>query len=103
MTTLRKVKAILRWAVAIIVNFVVLFYTHNALISVIAASVAFGLTKVVLSLWTTPVDEFYDAMRSGKPERIKAATALRSAAESGDKDRIKAATDALAKTIREGK
>jgi hypothetical protein len=102
-TTLRKVKFILRWAVAIIVDLIVLFYTHNALISVIAAAIAFGLTKAVLSLWTTRMDEFYDAMRTGKPERIRAATALRSAAESGDKERIKAATDALAKAIREGK
>jgi hypothetical protein len=99
----RKVKFILRWAVAIIVALVALSYTHNALISVILAAVAFGLTKAVLSLWTTPADELYDAMRSGQPERIKAAMALCTAAETGDKEGMKAATDALAKAIREGK
>jgi hypothetical protein len=57
----------------------------------------------VLSLWTTPADELYDAMRSGTPERIKAATALCSAADKGDKEGMKVATDALAKAIREGK
>jgi hypothetical protein len=102
-TTTRKVKFILRWAVAIIVDLVVLYYTHNALIATIRAAVAFGLTKAVLGLWTTPADELYDAMRSGKPERIKAATALCSAAEKGDKEDMKTATDALAKAIREGK
>ena len=44
MTTARKLKFILRWAVAIIVDLVTLYYTHNALISVILAAVAFGLT-----------------------------------------------------------
>jgi hypothetical protein len=102
-TTTRKVKFILRWAVAIIVDLVALYYSHNALISWALAAVAFILTKVVLSLWTTPADELYDAMRSGKPERIKAATALCSAADKGDKEDMKAATDALAKAIREGK
>jgi hypothetical protein len=102
-TTARKVKFILRWAVAIIVDLVALYYTQNALISLILAAVAFVLTKTVLGLWTTPADELYDAMRSGKPEQIKAATALCSAAESGDKERMKAATDALAKAIRQAK
>ena len=102
-TTARKVKFILRWAVAIIVDLVALYSTHNALISVILAAVAFGLTKAVLGLWTTPADELYDAMRSGQPERIKAAMALCSAAEKGDKEETKAATDTLAKVIREGK
>ena len=103
MTTTRKVKFILRWAVAIIVDLVALYYTHNALISVILAAVAFVLTKAVLGLWTTPIDELYDAMRSGKPEQIKWATALCSAADNGDKEGMKAATDALAKAIRENK
>ena len=103
MTTLRKVKFILRWAVAIIVDLIALSYTHSALIATILAAVAFGLAKIVLDLWTTPIDEFYDAMHSGKPERIKAATALCSAAEKEDKEDMKAATDALAKAIREGK
>ena len=102
-TTTRKVKFILRWAVAIIVDLLALYSTHSALISTILAAIAFLLTKAVLGLWTTPIDEFYDAMRSGKPERIKAATALCSAAEKGDKEDMKAATDALAKAIREGK
>jgi hypothetical protein len=102
-TTPRKVKFILRWAVAIIVDLVALYYTQNALISLIFAIVAFALTKGVSGLWTTPIDEFDEAMRSGKPERIKAAIALRSAAADGDKERMKAATDALAKAIREGK
>jgi hypothetical protein len=102
-TTARRVKFILRWAVAIIVNLVALYSTRNALISLILAVVAFGLTKVVLGLWTTPADELYDAMRSGQPERIKAALALSSAAMKGDKEEMKAATDALAKAIREGK
>jgi hypothetical protein len=82
---------------------VALSHTRNALISLILASVAFWLTKAVLGLWTTPADELHDAMRSGKPERIKAATALYSAANNGDKQGMKAATDALAKAIREGK
>ena len=102
-TRTRKVKFILRWAVAIIVDLVALYYTHNALISVILAAVAFVLTKAVLGMWTTPIDEFYDAIRSGKPEQIKAAMALRSAADNGDKEGMKAATAALAKAIREGK
>jgi len=102
-TTTRKIKFILRWAVAIIVNLVALYYTYNALISVTLAFVAFGLTRAVLSMWTTPVDELYDAVRSGKPERLNAATALCSAAESGDKEGMNAATDALARAIREGK
>jgi len=42
-------------------------------------------------------------VRSGKPERLNAATALCSAAESGDKEGMNAATDALARAIREGK
>jgi hypothetical protein len=99
----RKVKFILRWAVAIIGAVGALYYTHNALISVILGAVAFGLTKAGLSLWTTPTDELYDAMRSGQPERIKAAMALCTAAENADKEGTKAATDALAKAIREGK
>ncbi|SRR6266487_3360334 len=103
MTTARKVKFIVRWAVGIIVDLVALSYTHSALIATIVAAVAFWLTKAVLSLWTTPADELYDAMRSGKPERITAASALCSAAEKGDKEGMKAATDALAKAIREGK
>jgi hypothetical protein len=102
-TTTRKVKFILRWAVAIIVDLVALYSTRNALISTILAAVAFWLTKIVLDLWTTPADELYDAMRSGKPERIKAATALCLAAEKGDKEEMKAATDALTKAIREGR
>jgi hypothetical protein len=102
-TTARKVKCILRWAVGIIVDLVALYSTHNALISTILAAVAFWLTKAVLSLWTTPADELYDAMRSGKPERIKAATAFYGAAEKGDKEGAKTAIDALAKAIREGK
>jgi hypothetical protein len=89
--------------VAIIADLVALYYTHNALIATIVAAVAFGLTKAVLSMWTTPIDEVYDAMRSGRPERIKAAMASGSAAENGDKEGMKAATDALAKAIREGK
>jgi hypothetical protein len=103
MTTARKVQFVLRWAVGITVNFVALYYTRSALISLILASVAFYLTKFVLGLWTTPADELYDAMRSGKPERIEAANALCSAAERGDKEGMKAATDALARAIREGK
>ena len=102
-TTARRVKFILRWAVAIIVNLVALYSTRNALISLILAVVAFGLTKVVLGLWTTPADELYDAMRSGQPERIKAAMTLCTAHENGDKQGVKAATDALAQAIREGK
>src|SRR5262245_6387652 len=100
-TTTRKVKFILRWAVAIIVDLVALYATHSALIATTVAIVAFWLTKAVLGMWTTPADELYDAMRSGRPERIKAATALCSAAEKGDKEDMKAATDALAKAIRE--
>jgi hypothetical protein len=102
-TNARKVQFILRWAVGISVDLVALYYTHSALISLILASVAFYLTKTVLGLWTTPADELYDAIRSGKPERIKAAKILCSAAENGDKEGVKAATDALAKAIREGK
>jgi len=102
-TRTRKVKFILRWAVAIIVDLVALYYTRSALISVALAAAAFVLTKLVLGLWTTPIDEFYDAIRSGKPERIKAATALRLAADNGDREGLAAATDALAKAIREGK
>ena len=102
-TTARKVKFILRWAVAIIVGLVALYSTQNALISVILASVAFWVTKTALSLWTTPSDEFHDAIRSGQPERIKAATALCSAADKGGEEGKKAAIDRLAKAIREGK
>jgi hypothetical protein len=102
-TTARKVKFIVRWTVGIIVNFVALSYTHSALIATIVAAVVFWLTKAVLSLWTTPADELYDAMRSGQPERIKAATALCSAANKGDEEAKKAAIDALARAIREGK
>jgi hypothetical protein len=102
MTTTRKVKFILRWALAIIVDLVALYYTQSALISLILAAVAFGLAKVVLGMWTTPIDEFYDAIHSGKPERIKAATAWRVALENGDKEGAKTAYDALAKAIREG-
>jgi len=99
----RKVKFLLRWPVAIIVAVSALYYTHNALISVILAAVAFGLSKAVLSLWTTPAEEFYGAMRSGQPERIKAAMALCMAAEKGDKEGMKAATNDLAKAVREGR
>jgi len=102
-TTARRIKFVLRWAVGIIVDLVVLYYTRNALLSLILAAVAFALTKALLSMWTTPVDELNDAINSGKPERIKAATALCSAAESGDKEGMKIATDALAIAIREGK
>ena len=102
-TTARRVKFILRWAVAIIVDLVALYLTQSALISLILAAVAFWLTKTVLSLWTTPADELYDAMRSGQPERIKAAMTLCTAHENGDKQGVKAATDALAQAIREGK
>jgi hypothetical protein len=102
-TRTRKIKFILPWAVMIIVGLVTLHYTGNALTSAIVPIGAFFLTKVALGFWTTPIDEFYDAIRSGKPERIKAATALRLASESGDKERIRAAIDALAKAIREGK
>jgi hypothetical protein len=100
-TTARRVKFILRWAVAIVAYLIALFFTHDALISVIIAAFAFLVAKAALGLWTSPVDELYEAMRSGKPERIKAATALCSAAESGDKENIKVATDALAKAMRE--
>jgi hypothetical protein len=103
MTTARKVKFIVRWTVGIIVNFVALYATQNALSSLILAAVAFWSTKFVLGLWTTPADELYDAMRSGQPERIKAAAEWCSATEAGDKERMKAAYDALAKAIREGK
>ena len=102
-TATRKVKFIVRWAVAIIVDLVALYLTQSALISLILAAVAFWLTKTVLSLWTTPADELYDAMRSGQPERIKAAMTLCTAHENGDKQGVKAATDALAQAIREGK
>ena len=102
-TTARKMKFIARWVVAIVVDLVVLYLTHSALISTIAAIVAFWLTKTVLGLWATPADELYDAMRSGQPERIKAATEWCSATQAGDKERMKAAYDALAKAIREGK
>ena len=97
-----KVKFIVRGAVVIIVALVALYLTQSALISVILAAVAFGLTKTVLSLWTTPADELYEAMRSGQPERIKAAMTLCTAAENADKQGMKAATDALAQAIREG-
>jgi hypothetical protein len=102
-TPVRKVQFILRWAVGITVDLVALYYTHNALISLILASVAFWLTKAVLGLWTTPADELHDAIRSGKPEQIKVAKELCSAADKGDKEGMKAATDALARAIREGK
>ena len=103
MTTTKKAKFISRWSLAIIVDLLALYYTRSALIALVLASIAFFLTKFVMGLWTTPIDEFYDAARSGKPERIKAAIELRNAAESGDKERVTAATDALAKVIREGK
>jgi hypothetical protein len=102
-TTARKVKFIVRWTVAIIVDLVALYLTQSALISLILAVIAFWLTKFVLGLRTTPADELSDAMRSGKPERIKAATEWCSATQAGDKERMKAAYDALAKAIREGK
>ena len=49
-TATRKVKFIVRWAVAIIVDLVALYLTQSALISLILAVVAFWLTKTALSL-----------------------------------------------------
>jgi hypothetical protein len=56
-----------------------------------------------MGLWTTPLDEYYNAIRSGKPEQIMAAKAWMDALEKGDKVAANAAYDALAKAIREGK
>jgi hypothetical protein len=103
MTTIRKVKFISRWSVAIIVDLLALYYTRSALIALVLAGIAFFLTKFVMGLWTTPLDEYYDALRSGNPEQIKAAKAWIDALEKGDKVAAKAAYDALAKAIREGK
>ena len=103
MTTTRKVKFISRWTVAIIVDLAALYYTRSALIATTLAVVAFFLTKFVMGMWTTPLDEYYDAIRSGNPEQIKAAKAWMDALGKGDKVAAKAAYDALAKAIREGK
>jgi hypothetical protein len=100
---LRKIKFISRWSVAIIVDLVALYYTHSALIATTLAVVAFFLTKFVMGLWTTPIDEFYDAVRSGKPEQIKAAKAWMDAHEKGDKVAARAAHESLAQAIRQRK
>ena len=89
--------------VAIIVDLLALYYTRSALIATTLAVVAFFLTKFVMGMWTTPLDEYYDAIRSGNPEQIKAAKAWMDALEKGDKVAAKVAYDALAKAIREGK
>jgi hypothetical protein len=102
-TTTRKVKFILRWAVGISAYLVTAHFSNNVGLPATVSVVAFFITRAVLGMWTTPIDEFYDALRSGKPERVKAAMALRAAAEKGDKEEMKMATDALAKAIREGK
>jgi hypothetical protein len=103
LTKLRVIKFVSRWSVGIIVDLVGLHFTHNALIALVLAIIAFFLTKVVMGLWTTPRDEFYNAIRSGKPEQITAAKAWMDALEQGDKVAANAAYDALAKAIREGK
>ena len=103
LTKLRTIKFVSRWSVGLIVDLVGLYYTRNALIALVLASSAFFLTKFVMGLWTTPVDEYYDAIRSGKPEQIKAAKAWMDALDKGDNAAAKAAYDALAKAIREGK
>jgi hypothetical protein len=103
MTTIRKVKFISRWSIGIIVDLVALYYTRSALIATTLAIVAFFLTKFVMGMWTTPLDEYYDALRSGNPEQINAAKAWMDALEKGDKVAAKAAYDALAEAIREGR
>jgi hypothetical protein len=103
LTKLKVIKFVSRWSVGIIVDLVGLHYTHNALIALVLASVAFFLTKFVMGLWTTPLDDYYNAIRSGKPEQIMAAKAWMDALEKGDKVAANAAYDTLAKAIREGK
>jgi hypothetical protein len=103
LTKLRVIKFVSRWSVGIIVDLVSLNYTHSALIALVLAIIAFFLTKFVMGLWTTPLDEYYAAIRSGKPEQIMAAKVWMDALEKGDKVAGNAAYDALAKAIRDGK
>ena len=102
MISLKPIKFILRWSAGITADLVVLYHYHSAWKATLAALIAFVVVKFITDLWTTAHDELTDALRSGKPERIKAAMEYAKAAESGDYAWRKRAEADLAKTIREG-